>query len=108
VRWLAGCAVGALRARGLTPSYLSPLALFGVYCLLIGALIVRSGFVPRTLGLLMALGGLGWLTFVSPAFGNSLAPYSLLPGILGEGSLTPWLLIVGRARPIDQSMGMRR
>ncbi len=52
-------------------------------------------FLPRTLGVLMAFGGLGWLTFLSPALAKSLSPYNLFPGILGEGALTPWLLIFG-------------
>ena len=46
------------------------LVFFGVYCLLIGYLIFRSTFLPRILGVLMALAGLGWLTFLSPAAGK--------------------------------------
>src|SRR6266436_4128408 len=38
---------------------------FGVYCLLIGYLIFRSPFLPRILGVLMAIAGFGWLTFLS-------------------------------------------
>jgi hypothetical protein len=73
----------------------NPLPLFGVYCLLIGYLIVRSTYVPRFLGVLMAFGGLGWLTFLSPSLANQLSPYNFAPGIIGEGSLTLWLLIAG-------------
>lgn len=36
---------------------------FGVDRLLIGYLIFRSAFLPRILGVLMVLAGLGWLTF---------------------------------------------
>jgi len=68
---------------------------FGFYCLLIGYLIFRSTFLPRILGVLMAIGGLGWLTFLSPPLANSLWPYIAAPGILGEGSLTLWLLVMG-------------
>jgi len=39
---------------------ISPLLFFGPYCLLIGYLIFRSGFLPRMLGVLMASAGLGW------------------------------------------------
>ncbi len=70
-------------------------AFFGFYCLLIGYLIFRSTFLPRILGVLMAIGGLGWLTFLSPPLANSLWPYIAAPGILGEGSLTLWLLAMG-------------
>ncbi|HEV7504934.1 MAG TPA: DUF4386 domain-containing protein [Thermoanaerobaculia bacterium] len=71
------------------------LVFFGFYCLLIGCLILRSTFLPRSLGVLMALAGLGWLTFLSPPLAKSLSPYILVPGILGEGSLTLWLLAMG-------------
>jgi len=71
------------------------LVFFGFYCLLIGYLIFRSAFLPRILGVLMAIAGLGWLTFLSSPFANHLAPYNLASGILGEGSLTLWLLVVG-------------
>ena len=68
---------------------------FGVYCLLIGHLILRSTFMPRILGVLMMCGGLGWLTFVSPSLADSLSPYNLAPGMIGEGALTLWLLAMG-------------
>jgi len=71
------------------------LVFFGFYCLLIGYLIYRSTFLPRVLGVLMMIGGLGWLTFLWPPLSHSLYPYILLPGVLGEGSLTLWLLIAG-------------
>lgn len=95
---LVGCALGALNIFHLVPSYISsvnPLVLFGVYCLLIGYLIFRSTFLPRILGVLMAFGGLGWLTFLSPQLADYLTPYNLAPGILGEGALTVWLLVFG-------------
>jgi hypothetical protein len=68
---------------------------FGFYCLLIGYLIFRSTFLPRILGVGMALAGLCWLTFLWPPLAHSLSPYILAPGILGEGSLTVWLLAMG-------------
>ena len=43
----------------------------------------------------MAFAGLGWLTFLSPPLANHLYPYNLAPGILGELSLTRWLLVIG-------------
>ena len=68
---------------------------FGVYCLLIGYLIFRSTFLPRILGVLMALAGLGWLTFLSPPLANHLSPYNLVLGFLAELSLMLWLLVMG-------------
>jgi hypothetical protein len=68
---------------------------FGVYCLLIGYLIFRSAFLPRFLGVLMALAGLGWLTFLSPPFADRLSPYNLVLGFLAELLLMLWLLMMG-------------
>jgi hypothetical protein len=92
---LMGCAFGALSPFDLAPYHVNPLVFFGFYCVLIGYLIFRSSFLPSILGALMALGGLGWLTFLSPQLANYLAPYNLVPGMLGEGALTLWLLVVG-------------
>jgi hypothetical protein len=74
---------------------LRALVFFGVYCLLVGYLIFRSTFLPRALGALMAIAGLGWLTFVSKPLVESWFPYNLAPGIVGEGVLTLWLLFAG-------------
>ncbi len=71
------------------------LVVHGTYCLLIGYLVVRSDFLPRILGLLMALGGLSWLTSLSPALANHLHPYNEALGFIGEGSLMLWLLVMG-------------
>ena len=92
---LVGCAIGPLSLIHLAPSHINPLVFFGFYCLLIGYLIFRSTFLPRILGVLMAIAGLGWLTFLSPPLANHLSPYNLAPGILGEGLLTLWLLAIG-------------
>ncbi|MGA7926633.1 MAG: DUF4386 domain-containing protein [Candidatus Sulfotelmatobacter sp.] len=68
---------------------------FGVYCLLIGCLIVKSTFLPRILGVLMAFAGLGWLTFLSPPLASYLSPYILVLGFLAELALMLWLLVMG-------------
>ena len=87
---LVGIIIGPLRLTNV-----NPLVFFGFYCLLIGYLIFRSTFLPRILGVLMVFAGLGWLTFLSPPLANYLSPYVFVPGILGEGSLTLWLLVMG-------------
>jgi hypothetical protein len=68
---------------------------FGVYCFLIGFLIFKSAFLPRSLGVLMALAGLGWLTFLSPPLANRFSPYNLVLGFLSELALMLWLLVRG-------------
>lgn len=92
---LAGCAIGPLNRIDLVPFQIHPLVFFGCYCLLIGALVFRSTFLPPALGVLMAFGGLGWLTFLSPPLASQWTPYIYGPGILGEGVLTVWLLVRG-------------
>ena len=72
---------------------------FGIYCVMIGRLVFRSGFLPQILGALMALGGLGYLTgsfagFLSPALAARLPDVTVLGGI-AELSLCLWLLAAG-------------
>lgn len=92
---LVGCVLSILRAFGLGPSGVNPLVFFGLHCVLAGFLIFRSGFLPQLVGALLALGGLGWLTFLSPPLAASLSPYVILPGLVGEGALSLWLIARG-------------
>jgi Domain of unknown function (DUF4386) len=71
------------------------LVFFGLFNLLIGYLIFKSTFLPRILGVLMALSGLGWLTFLSPSLANYLLIYLEVLGIVAEASLMLWLLVKG-------------
>jgi hypothetical protein len=72
---------------------------YGVSTILIGCLILRSTFLPRVLGVLMTIDGLGYLTFsfatfLSPPFATHLYPYlPFLTAILGEASLMLWLIV---------------
>ena len=67
----------------------------GLYCLLMGYLLFRSTFLPRILGAPMAFAGLCWLVFLSPTLTHYLSPYNLALGLLGEGSVSLWLLVMG-------------
>ncbi len=67
----------------------------GFYCILIGYLIFKSTFLPRILGALMAIAGVGWLTFLSTPLANHLSPYNVASGVLGEGLVMLWLLVMG-------------
>lgn len=71
------------------------LVFFGLFNLLIGHLIFKSIFLPRILGVLMALSGLGWLTFLSPSLANHLLTCIEVLGIIAEASLMLWLLVKG-------------
>lgn len=73
---------------------------FGLHCLLIGVLILKSTYMPRVVGALMVFAGLGWLTLsltnlLAPPLARALSSFLLAPGIIGEGSLTLWLLFRG-------------
>jgi hypothetical protein len=69
---------------------------FGMHCILIGCLIFKSLFLPRILGVLMVIAGSGYLIFLWPSLGDRLFfPYIVVPGVVGEGSLTLWLIIMG-------------
>jgi len=102
---LAGCTVGILNARHLLPFRVHSLVFFGIYCLMVGALIFRSTFLPKILAACLSIAGLGWLTFVSSALAASLSPYHYIAGGIGEGLLTLWLIIKGvdAARWIEQA-----
>ena len=72
---------------------------FGIQCISIGYLVARSSFLPRILGVLLGLGG---TCYVIASFANFLLPLGarLMPfvvpvALIGEGSLTVWLLIKG-------------
>ena len=69
---------------------------FGLWCVLIGFLIFRSTFLPRVLGVLLAIAGLGYLTFLSPPLARHLFfPYIAGAAALGEIPSLLWLLVVG-------------
>lgn len=80
------------------------MVLHGLYCLLIGCLMIRSAFLPRILGASMALAGVLWLTYLSPQLAHELSPYATAVGILAEALPMLWLLIMGihAGRPAGQ------
>ena len=71
------------------------LGFHGFYWILIGYLIFRSTFLPRTLAALIAIAGLCWLTFLSPPLAHYLSPYNLASPLLLEGLVMLWLLAMG-------------
>jgi hypothetical protein len=105
---IAGVACGA--ALDMVPSgaqaqgFAISMVFFGAQILTIGYLITRSTLIPRALGVLLVLGGLSYLifsftSFLSPAVGTRIMPFIIPIAILGEGSLTVWLLIKGVKQP---------
>jgi hypothetical protein len=71
------------------------LVFFGFQALLKGYLVFRSTFLPRILGVLGVLGGVGWLAFLYPSLGYRLFPYIVGLGLLGALPTIVWLLVFG-------------
>lgn len=69
------------------------LAFFGFSTLLNGVLIFRSNFLPRFLGVLSMIAGLGWLTFLYPPLGYRAFPFLALVGLAGAAATIFWLLV---------------
>jgi len=89
------------------------LVFFGLWCVLAGYLIFRSTFLPRILGVLLMIDGLGWLTYISPPLGIQLFPFVAVASGLAEFPLQLWLIVKGRrgVRPdflISQGIGSVR
>ncbi len=73
---------------------------WGLWLLPFGWLVLRSGRLPRVLGVLLVLGGLGYVAQVFgglvPGFADSaLARYVRLPAAIGEIGSCLWLLVFG-------------
>jgi len=84
-----------MHARG----YVISGVFFGIYMLLLGHLIYSSVFLPRILGVLMAVGGASFLAnsfvvFLSPVLAARLPDFGMLGGI-AELALSLWLMAMG-------------
>jgi hypothetical protein len=71
------------------------LVFFGLWCVLIGYLIFRSTFLPRIIGVLLAIDGVGWMLYLWPPLANQLFPLIAVASGLAEIPLMLWLLVVG-------------
>ncbi len=74
---------------------------WGLWLLPFGWLVVRSGFLPKVLGVFLVLGGLG---YVAQVFWQILVPgtgfpdFLLFPAAVGEIGICLWLLVAGAGR----------
>jgi hypothetical protein len=71
------------------------LVFFGFWCVLTGYLIFRSTFLPRIMGVLLAIDGLGWVMYMVPPFAIHLFPFIAATSALAEIPLQLWLLAAG-------------
>jgi hypothetical protein len=71
---------------------------FDILCL--SYLVIRSGYLPRVFGILLAIDAVAYLVysftdFLAPGPAAGLVPWIQLPAPLPEGGLALWLLIFG-------------
>ncbi len=73
---------------------------FGAQLLLLGLLIRRAAYLPRWIGTIMAVGGVGYvvagsLAILSPPLFEAYGAYAFMPGQLSEVLLGLWLAALG-------------
>jgi len=68
---------------------------FGLYALVKSYLVFRSTFLPRVLGVLSAVGGLGWLIYLYEPLALRLQSYIVGAGVFGSLVSVVWLLLYG-------------
>lgn len=76
------------------------LVFFGVACLVRGHLILRSGYLPAALGMLMVIAGIAYLAnsfalLLVPSFQASIFPGVLVPAFVAELAFASWLVVKG-------------
>ena len=87
--------------------WLIGLMFFGLHLFVLGYLIFKSGYISKIIGILLVIAGIGYLI---DSFANFLLPdYNkykdiflmivIIPGIIGELSLTFWLLLKSKKIP---------
>ncbi|QEC68329.1 DUF4386 domain-containing protein [Panacibacter ginsenosidivorans] len=72
------------------------LMFFGCTCLIMGYLIFKSGYLPKTIGVLMQIAGVCYLANIfAPESSDKIFPAILLPPFIAELSLCLWLIFKG-------------
>lgn len=95
-----------LHALAYLPGDLSTIdySIYGVFYgfdfICVAYLVLNSTFLPRAIGVLLAIDALAYLAngfanMLAPGFAAHLVPWIGLPTIVAEGSLCLWLLVVG-------------
>lgn len=68
---------------------------FGLEGLLQGYLVFTSTFLPRVLGIISVVGGLGWMTYLYEPLAAQIVPAILGVAVLGALTNVAWLLVKG-------------
>jgi hypothetical protein len=104
-RQLDALALGILTLRGRATIALG--AYMGLWLLPFGALVYRSRFIPRILGILLLVAGYAYVVstltfFLLPDYFRVAYQLMTVAAAAGEGSIVCWLLIKGvRAAPVE-------
>ncbi|APV49428.1 hypothetical protein BWI17_06875 [Betaproteobacteria bacterium GR16-43] len=101
-------ALAGLALKAHSHSFGVTLVFFGVECVIVGHLIFRSGFLPRTIGVLMQVAGASYLVnsfaiVLAPTLADVTFAAMVVPVLAGEGSLCLWLLLKG----VDEARWLR-
>lgn len=75
-------------------------AFFGLHLLILGSLLIKSGYVPRILGFMVTIASFGYLinsfgNFLFPEYQATFEMIVIVFAVIPEISLTLWLLIRG-------------
>lgn len=96
-------AIATLLLTGHNYGYVIGLAFFGIHCVLLGYLIIKSGYIPKILGLLLLIASAGYLidSFAQilliqySEYAGIFLAIVAFPAIVAELSLALWLLVKG-------------
>ena len=105
-RYASALPAAQLQALAHLPGDLSTVnySIYGVFygfdIICVAYLVLRSGFLPRAIGVLLAIDAVtylvyGFVNLLAPGVAAHLVPWIELPPLLGEGSFCLWLLVVG-------------
>ncbi|MCB0284185.1 MAG: DUF4386 domain-containing protein [Calditrichaeota bacterium] len=95
--------------------YLIGLVFFGIHCLVLGYLVIKSHYVPSVLGMLLIIAGGGYLTdsfanFLLPSYENYQTLFMMIvfiPAFVAELLFSFWLLIKGIQNSSDQTIPVK-
>jgi hypothetical protein len=68
---------------------------FGLNTLVTGYLVFRSTFLPRALGVVSVVGGLGWLLYLYEPLAHRLESWIVGAGVIGALVMVLWFLVKG-------------
>jgi hypothetical protein len=104
-----GSAAGSDALAGLfadmhAAGYLIAQIFFGLWLLPLGYLVYRSGYFPKVVGILLAVGCFGYLIdtfthFLAPGIAGSVSAIAVMPAAIGELSFVVYLLVKGNRAP---------